>query len=61
MIWLIGKRRSADELLLREIGERLQARLGTKVEVEAGKIRIEYYSDDDLQRLIDILLPGEEF
>ena len=55
-----------EDLLLNELGERLRAKLGTKVMVQKtgqkqGKIQIEYYSDDDLQRLIDLLLPGEQF
>lgn len=44
---------------LRALEERLQHRLGTKVQIlhakKRGKIQIEYYSNDDLQRLVDLL------
>jgi ParB family chromosome partitioning protein len=45
--------------LLRELQEKLIDRLGTKVEitgsVDAGSIKIQYFSQDDLQRIYDIL------
>jgi ParB family chromosome partitioning protein len=45
--------------LLRELREKLIDRLGTKVEitgsVDAGSIKIQYFSQDDLQRIYDIL------
>lgn len=45
---------------IRDIEQRLESYFGTKVEVNAknknkGKIQIEYYSEDDLQRIIEIL------
>lgn len=56
---------AVEDLLLNEVAERLRGRLGTKVSVQksgkGGKIVLEYYSDDELTRLIEILLPGEEF
>jgi ParB family chromosome partitioning protein len=56
---------SGGDLILKELGARLQNKLGTKVVVQkagpGGKIQIEYYSDDDLERLIETLLPGESF
>ncbi|MDD2568800.1 MAG: ParB/RepB/Spo0J family partition protein [Clostridia bacterium] len=44
----------------------LRQKLGTKVQIlpqtsNTGKINIEYYNNDDLQRLIDILLPDVDF
>lgn len=45
--------------LLRELQEKLIERLGTKVEItgslDAGAIKIQYFSQDDLQRIYDIL------
>ncbi|MEX0647124.1 MAG: ParB/RepB/Spo0J family partition protein [Balneolaceae bacterium] len=42
-----------------EISKRLRSSLSTKVDIkpkgEGGEIRIEYYSDDDLERLIQLL------
>lgn len=42
-----------------DIKSRFESLLGTKVNIDAkknkGKIEIEYYSEDDLQRIIDIL------
>ena len=43
-----------------DIEEKLKESLGTKVSVTAkengaGKIEIEFYSNDDLERLLDIL------
>lgn len=54
------------DLVLEEVGDRLRNKLQTKVTVmktsdRAGRIILEYYNDDDLQRIIDELLPGEEF
>ena len=44
---------------IRAIEERLQHRLGTKVQIlhtkKRGKILIEYYSNEDLQRLVDAM------
>lgn len=46
------------ELYIKDIEDKLKAHLGTKVVINKGKkkskIEIEYYSDDDLQRIIDI-------
>lgn len=42
-----------------EISKRLRQAFGTKVEIKqkskGGEIRIEYYSDDDLERILGIL------
>lgn len=47
----------------RSIEEDLQRRLGTAVRInrrgKKGKIEIEFYTDDDLERLLDILQAGE--
>ena len=58
--------KNADQApIIKEIGQRLRQQLGTKVAVvngrKGGKIIIEYYNDDDLQRLIELLLPQEQF
>lgn len=55
-----------NDLVLEEVGDRLRAKLQTKVIVKktsdrAGRITLEYYNDEDLQRIIDALLPEEEF
>ncbi|MBM3329849.1 MAG: ParB/RepB/Spo0J family partition protein [Calditrichaeota bacterium] len=46
-----------------EAVEQLRQALGTRVEIsrrgEKGSIRIEYYSDDDLERLVELILPPE--
>ena len=48
------------ELIYRDIEEQLKEKLGTKVAVNskgdgAGKIEIEFYNNDDLERLLDVL------
>ena len=52
--------------ILLKVEAHLRQKLGTKVQIlpqgaEAGKINIEYYNNDDLQRLIDLLLPNVDF
>jgi ParB family chromosome partitioning protein len=51
--------------MIKEIRQRLCQQFGTKVAMvngcKGGKIIIEYYNDDDLQRLIELLLPQERF
>lgn len=46
--------------VLREVSDNLQMLLGTKVNMKGsedkGKIEIEYYSEDELKRILDILL-----
>lgn len=56
----------ADELLLNDIGEQLRQRLQTKVSVQRvgknhGKITLEYFGDEELERIISLLLPGAAF
>lgn len=57
--------RTPEQLLLRDICDKLCDRLQTKVVVEqkakGGRITLEYYSDEELERLIEILLPGVTF
>lgn len=48
------------EFIYRDIEERLKSKIGTKVSIqnkgkEKGKIEIEYYSNDDLERIVDLL------
>lgn len=57
---------SQDELLLNAVGEKLREKLQTKVNVQQvskkhGKITLEYYGDEEFERIIGILLPGVEF
>lgn len=48
-----------ENLFLKDIAGRMRDRFGTKVDIQekgkGGEIRIEYYSDDDLERLIQIV------
>jgi ParB family chromosome partitioning protein len=61
-----AKAPSQEDLLLNAIGERLRERLQTKVNVkktgkQRGRITLEYYSDEELERLLELLLPGVQF
>jgi ParB family chromosome partitioning protein len=51
------RRRRASDPVMREWEERLQRILGTQVRIERmgneGTIRIEYYSDEDLERILE--------
>jgi ParB family chromosome partitioning protein len=53
------RRRRTDDPVLREWEERLQRTLGTQVRIDRmgneGTIRIEYYSDEDLERILETL------
>ena len=56
----------AEDLLLNAVGEKLRERLQTKVQVQkrgkkGGKITLEYFNDEELERLLELLLPGVEF
>ncbi|MGI5892020.1 MAG: ParB/RepB/Spo0J family partition protein [Bacillota bacterium] len=52
-------------LIFSDIANRLQQQLGTKVVLEkgrkGGKIVIEYYNEEDLERILEHLLPEAEF
>ena len=56
-----GKRvNPVDEAILNDLAEQLKVTLGTRVAIhpggrKGGKIEIEYYSDDDLDRLFELL------
>lgn len=54
-----SKKKTYDPML-REVSNNLQRLLGTKVNMKGsedkGKIEIEYYSEDELKRILDILL-----
>lgn len=55
-----------DELLLNAVGEKLREKLQTKVSVQRvgkshGKITLEYFGDEEFERIIAMLLPGAEF
>ncbi|GAW93656.1 ParB/RepB/Spo0J family partition protein [Calderihabitans maritimus] len=49
----------------RDIAERLESFLGTRVKIkqrgEQGKIEIDFYSQEDLGRIVELILPQEEF
>ncbi len=53
------RRRRTEDPVLREWEERLQRTLGTQVRIEGmgteGTVRIEYYSDEDLERILEAL------
>lgn len=54
-----GKKKTKDSPFLNQIEKRLRNNLSTKVNIrqkgDGGEIRIEYYSNDDLERLLQIL------
>lgn len=54
------RNKKAKELFMIELEERLMGALGTKVTLshgkKSGRIEIEYYNDDDLERLIDLIV-----
>ncbi len=57
-----GKKKTVlTEELIRDLEERLQNALGTKVRIQVGKrkgaILVEYYGNDDLDRLVNLLAP----
>lgn len=52
----------ADSLQVKDLTDRLRAELSTRVTIRrspdgSGKIEIDYYSDEDLERLSELLLP----
>ncbi len=56
-------RKSGDESMIAGWEEKLRHRFGTAVEINRkastkGRVEIEFYSDDDLERILDLLLPG---
>ncbi|MDF2674280.1 MAG: ParB/RepB/Spo0J family partition protein [Clostridiales bacterium] len=55
----VSKKSEQKEIYIKEIEEKFKNALGTKVCInktrKKGKIEIEYYSEDDLQRILDIL------
>lgn len=54
----ITKEKQKKDIYIKEIEEKLKNVLGTKVSInksrKKGKIEIEYYSEDDFQRILDI-------
>lgn len=55
-----NKANAVDEALLQELTEKLKSILGTKVNIhpsarKGGRIEIEYYSDEELNRLFELL------
>lgn len=50
---------------IRDVESRLRGLLGTKVKIKAGekggRIEIDYYGEDDLERIVGALLPEENF
>jgi ParB family chromosome partitioning protein len=55
-----SRRRRSDDPIVRDWEERLQRVMGTQVRIERigreGTIRIEYYSDEDLERILELLM-----
>ncbi len=58
------KRAYTQNAELNALVEKLTTHLGTKVKIfgspDRGKIEIEYYSKDDLERILEIVMPGEK-
>lgn len=55
------KKNEKQEALYHDIEEKLKANIGTKVTIVAkgdkmGKIEIDFYNQDDLQKIMDLLL-----
>ncbi len=62
----VSSEKTVDDLILEDVERRLQHKLGTKAKVQKkgdgkGRILLEYYSNDDLNRLLAYLLPDETF
>lgn len=61
----LGATPDTEQLLLQDISDKLCARLQTKVKLQktpkGGRIMLEYYSNDELSRLLEILLPDTQF
>ncbi|MEW6622377.1 MAG: ParB/RepB/Spo0J family partition protein [Bacillota bacterium] len=59
-----GQSSKDDDYLLRDLEEKLQSFLGTRVNLRykngKGKIEISFYSDEELNRLLDILQLAQE-
>ena len=65
MVQAVKKPKKEDEtdpveaLIYQSIGQKMQDILGTKVNIiqgkRKGKIEIEYYSPDDLERILDMI------
>ncbi len=58
---IIKKKNEKQEALYHEIEEKLKANIGTKVTIvpkgdKMGKIEIDFYNQDDLQKIMDLLL-----
>lgn len=55
----VARKKRSEDPVVREWEERLQRALGTLVRIEQlgaeGTIRIEYYSDEDLERILELL------
>lgn len=60
----VRKKATGEDPVIKELEERLRSKLSTKVRIERGKrsgrIEIEYYGDDELQRLMETLLGETE-
>lgn len=56
---VLSKKKDPKDIQLMEISNRLRNKLSTKVQIKkknkGGEIRIEYYSDDELERLLTLL------
>lgn len=55
----------ARDVIFMQFEEKLRGHFGTKVKIsnngKKGKIEIDYYNDEDLQRIIETLFPEESF
>ena len=55
---------NAPPVFFRQMEDKLRGQLGTKVKIRntehGGRIEIDYYSDEDLERILQYLIPEEE-
>jgi ParB family chromosome partitioning protein len=58
-----GKTETKNSAVIRDIESKLRSALGTKVQMktfsEGGEIRIKYFTDDDLERILVLLSSSE--
>lgn len=61
----VGNKKSNENPVLPQVEDRLRSRFGTLVRIKSqgkkGKIEIEYYDDEDFNRIIELVLGVQEF
>lgn len=62
---MVKPQKPARDVIFQQFEDKLRGFFGTQVKIsnngKKGKIEIDYYNDDDLQRIIETLLPDENF